>query len=115
MPDNDLAGVVAIPAFCYIKGVANIPETLRQQIIQFAKKCELSRVVLFGSRARGTHRERSDVDLAVSGKNVADFQFMLEDEADSLLSFDVVDLGTVVSQKLKQNIEREGVCLYAEV
>lgn len=95
--------------------MASISDKLLQQIVQFAKKCELSRVVLFGSRARGTNRDRSDVDLAVTGKNVADFQFMLEDEADSLLSFDVVDMGTIVSQKLKQNIEREGVCLYAEV
>lgn len=69
--------------------MVNISDKLLQQIVQFAKKCELSRVVLFGSRARGTNRERSDVDLAVTGKNVADFQFMLEDEADSLLSFDV--------------------------
>lgn len=95
--------------------MVNVSDKLLQQIIQFAKKCELSRVVLFGSRARGTNRDRSDVDLAVTGKNVADFQFMLEDEADSLLSFDVVDMGSIVSQKLKQNIEREGVCLYAEV
>ncbi|MCQ2103323.1 MAG: nucleotidyltransferase domain-containing protein [Fibrobacter sp.] len=95
--------------------MVNVSDKLLQQIVQFAKKCELSRVVLFGSRARGTNRERSDVDLAVTGKNVADFQFMLEDEADSLLSFDVVDMGTIVSQKLKQNIEREGVCLYAKV
>lgn len=99
----------------YIKGMVNVSDKLLQQIVQFAKKCELSRVVLFGSRARGTNRERSDVDLAVTGKNVADFQFMLEDEADSLLSFDVVDMGSIVSQKLKQNIEREGVCLYAKV
>lgn len=99
----------------YIKGMVNISDKLLQQIVQFAKKCELSRVVLFGSRARGTNRERSDVDLAVTGKNVADFQFMLEDEADSLLSFDVVDMESIISQKLKQNIEREGVCLYAEV
>lgn len=99
----------------YIKGMVNVSDKLLQQIVQFAKKCELSRVVLFGSRARGTNRERSDVDLAVTGKNVSDFQFMLEDEADSLLSFDVVDMETIVSQKLKQNIEREGVCLYAEV
>jgi len=95
--------------------MACIPENLKQQIIQFAKKCGLSRVVLFGSRARGTNRERSDVDLAVLGSNVAEFQYMLEDEADSLLSFDVIDMGSVVSSKLKQNIERDGVCLYAEV
>jgi len=95
--------------------MAYVPENLKQQIVQFAKKCGLSRVVLFGSRARGTNRDRSDVDLAVSGRNVAEFQYMLEDESDSLLSFDVVDLDSVVSQKLKQNIEREGVCLYAEV
>lgn len=95
--------------------MVNVSDKLLQQIVQFAKKCDLSRVVLFGSRARGTNRERSDVDLAVTGKNVADFQFMLEDEADSLLSFDVVDMGSIISQKLKQNIEREGVCLCAKV
>lgn len=99
----------------YINGMVNVSDKLLQQIVQFAKKCDLSRVVLFGSRARGTNRERSDVDLAVTGKNVADFQFMLEDEADSLLSFDVVDMGSIISQKLKQNIEREGVCLCAKV
>lgn len=95
--------------------MVNIPDNLMEQIIQFAKKCSLNRVVLFGSRARGSNRERSDVDLAVFGKNVAEFQFMLEDEADSLLSFDVVDMGKDVSHKLKQNIERDGVCIYAKV
>lgn len=95
--------------------MANISENLKQQIIQFAKKCELNRVVLFGSRARGTNRDRSDVDLAVSGKRISDFQFLLEDEAESLLTFDVIDLSSIVSQKLKSNIEREGVCLYAKV
>lgn len=34
-----------------------------RDIIQFAKNSETEKVILFGSRARGTNMERSDVDL----------------------------------------------------
>ncbi len=38
-------------------------------IIDIGKKCELKRITLFGSRARGDYKERSDIDLAVYGGN----------------------------------------------
>jgi predicted nucleotidyltransferase len=49
---------------------------------------------LFGSRARGTARERSDIDLAIlcPGATVAEWQQVLDivEEADTLLSIDAV-------------------------
>ena len=47
--------------------VPMIPERVLQEILQFARDAGVERLVLFGSRARGTHPERSDMDLAVYG------------------------------------------------
>lgn len=93
----------------------NLPINIMRQIETFAKECFLDRVILFGSRARGTNRERSDIDLAVSGGNQSRFEELLEEEADTLLSFDVINMDGVASRKLKNNIQREGVLLYAKV
>ena len=93
----------------------NLPINIMRQIETFAKECFLDRVILFGSRARGPNRERSDIDLAVSGGNQSRFEELLEEEADTLLSFDVINMDGVASRKLKDNIQREGVLLYAKV
>ncbi|WP_407457804.1 nucleotidyltransferase domain-containing protein [Fibrobacter sp.] len=93
----------------------NLPINIIHQIETFAKECFLDRVILFGSRARGTNRERSDIDLAVSGGNLARFEELLEEKADTLLSFDVINMDGVASRKLKDNIQREGVLLYAKI
>jgi Nucleotidyltransferase domain. len=51
-------------------------------------------IYLFGSRARGDHRERSDIDLAIfcPHANERDWQLILNivDEADTLLPIDCV-------------------------
>ena len=70
---------------------------------------------MFGSRARGSNRERSDIDLAVSGKDVELFVESLEERADTLLSFDIVNLDEIVSDKLRESINREGKVLYAKI
>lgn len=93
----------------------NLSLEIQNQIRKFAKDCVLDKVILFGSRARGTNRERSDIDLAVSGENVLLFEELLEEQADTLLTFDVVNLDEIVSDKLRTSIDREGQLLYAKV
>ena len=93
----------------------NLSLEIQNQIRKFAKDCVLDKVILFGSRARGTNRERSDIDLAVSGENVLRFEELLEEQADTLLSFDVVNLDEIVSDKLRTSIDRDGQLLYAKV
>ena len=42
----------------------------KEELIALAQRCGLKKVILFGSRARGDCRERSDIDLAVSGGDI---------------------------------------------
>lgn len=88
---------------------------IQNQIIVQAKKYQIEKVILFGSRARGDHRETSDIDLAVSGGNVTGFRLAVDDEVRTLLMFDVVNLDEPVQKPLLQSIESEGVILYEKV
>lgn len=90
----------------------NLPAEVQEIILQSARQCGIQRVVLFGSRARGTSRRRSDVDLAVRGGDILRFMALLDDWADTLLTFDVVDMRLPVSEQLRRNIMRDGIVLW---
>lgn len=90
----------------------NLPERVERDITVFAKKHSIERVVLFGSRARGSNTERSDVDIAVYGGKFDSFYWDIKENVHSLLMFDVVDAGSAVSEELKREIERDGVVIY---
>ncbi len=90
----------------------NLSQRLEREIISIAKKNGIKKVILFGSRARGTNTERSDIDLAVSGGDALNFYYDLKETAHTLLMFDIVDLNKGISEKLKSNIERDGVIIY---
>lgn len=89
--------------------------SLLQSINELAKKYNIQKVVLFGSRARGDHKERSDIDLAVSGGDIVGFTFAVEEETPTLLMFDVVNLDKEVQQDLLASIKKEGVVLFEKV
>lgn len=92
--------------------VPTIPERVLQEILQFARDAGVERLVLFGSRARGTHSERSDIDLAVYGGDFDAFYFRVQEETESLLEFDLIDMHRKVSPSLLEEIEREGIEIY---
>ena len=79
------------------------------------KKYQIDKVILFGSRARGDHKEKSDIDLAVTGGNITEFRLAVDDEVRTLLMFDVVNLDEPVQKPLLQSIEQEGILLYEKV
>ncbi len=93
----------------------NLPENVTSGITELAKKYGINRVILFGSRARGDNRDRSDIDLAVSGGNITEFALDAEDYIDTLLMFDIVNLDKYVSPELLAEIERDGVVLYEKI
>ena len=95
--------------------VYNLPDAVLQDISQFAEKHGIRRVLLFGSRARGTQTERSDIDLAVCGGDFDGFYWDIKENVHSLLMIDVVDLDAGVSEGLKRELERDGVTLYENV
>jgi predicted nucleotidyltransferase len=88
---------------------------VKEDIIKIAKKNNIEKVILFGSRARGNNSERSDIDLAVSGGDALNFYYDVEEEVRTLLMFDVVDLNRGISEELQREIDRDGVVLYEKV
>lgn len=95
-----------------LKTPYNIPERVVRDICSYSKKNGICKVILFGSRARGTHTERSDIDLAVSGGNFKTFYRDIKEQVHSLLSFDIVDLDSGISDALEKEIERDGITIY---
>lgn len=88
---------------------------LWQEIRELARKREIGKVILFGSRARGDFRGKSDIDLAVSGGDGRGFSLDVEDMTWTLLSFDVVCLDRPVETALLKSIEKEGRVLYEKI
>lgn len=93
----------------------NIPQNAYDEIIRLAGQHGLERVILFGSRARGTNSPRSDIDIAVQGGDVRGFYYDIEEKARTLLMFDVVDLDRKISTELLSDIQRDGIVIYEKV
>lgn len=90
----------------------NLPERVIKDISKFAKKYSIEKVILFGSRARGTNTERSDIDIAVYGGDFDPFYWDIKEKVHSLLMFDVVEVDAGISEELKKEIEKDGVVIY---
>lgn len=89
---------------------------IREGLSRYADELSGYKVVLFGSRARRTHRKRSDFDIGVVGDSplslktyyrISDFLEALP----TLYRIDWVDLNRA-SEKLKENALENAVVLY---
>ena len=93
----------------------NLPQSVMNSISGLARQCNLDRVILFGSRARGDNRERSDIDLAIQGGDTVAFAVSADEDISTLLMFDVVDLDKPVQSELLEEIRKDGVVIYEKV
>ena len=107
---EDIVRTTGFSGGCTMK--YNLPERVEREIVMFAGKHSVTKVVLFGSRARGSNTERSDVDIAVYGGDFDEFYWDIKENVHSLLMFDVIDMDSVISEELKKEIERDGVVIY---
>ena len=89
-----------------------IKQKVIQEILDLAKQYDVRRLILFGSRARGDYKERSDIDLAFSGGKAAYFMLDVDEKTSTLLEFDIIDLDKPVMNELLESIRREGIILY---
>jgi predicted nucleotidyltransferase len=80
----------------------------------------VEKIILFGSRANGTFRPKSDIDIAIFCPSADTYQWnevlnIIED-ADTLLSIDCVNLNDLPSNSaLKNNIEENGIVIYEKI
>lgn len=93
----------------------NLERTILNDIISLAQKCAIEKVVLFGSRARGDHHPRSDIDLAIQGGDTVRFCMEIDDYVQTLLLFDVLNVDDAMQPELLEAIKQEGVVLYEKV
>lgn len=90
----------------------------------FKKYPNIQEVIIFGSRAKGTHKPASDVDLAIvcdngaktcsseSLKIISSLKFALEEDTKIPYFFDVLDLKNINSEELKEHIRIYGDIIY---
>lgn len=83
-------------------------------ISAIGKNYSTEKIILFGSRARGDHKERSDIDLAVYGLSKEDQSLFWSNIEDlpTLLQFDLVFVDRDTDPNLLENIEKDGVVIY---
>lgn len=92
-----------------------IREQVIVEICEIAKRCQVDKVLLFGSRARGDFKRTSDIDLAATGGDFLRFALDVEEETSTLLEFDIVDLDRCMQQALRDSIEKEGRVILEKV
>ncbi|EET61505.1 nucleotidyltransferase domain protein [Marvinbryantia formatexigens DSM 14469] len=83
-------------------------EEVIKQVAEICRKYNAREVILFGSRAKGTARDRSDIDIAVSG--VTYFEELAEevDTFPTLYTIDIVNLDTCKNRLLLEDIKDYG-------
>lgn len=87
------------------------------QIVKvFASNKEVDKVILYGSRAKGTQKPYSDIDITILGDNL-NFSLLqkIEIELDDLLlpyKFDVSLYKSIDNNDLVEHIKRVGKIIY---
>lgn len=85
------------------------------KVAQLCFKYSAKEGILFGSRAKGTALERSDIDIAVSG--VKNFLAMQEEVENfpTLYKVDIVNMDTCGNPLLLEDIRKYGKKIYEKV
>ncbi|MBI9064426.1 MAG: nucleotidyltransferase domain-containing protein [Marinilabiliaceae bacterium] len=87
-----------------------------ERIIRIIKKCpKIEDAILFGSRAKGTFSNGSDIDIALKGKDILLNDILdLSIELDELYlpyKFDLIIYDRIKEDALKDHINRIGISL----
>ncbi|MCE5294057.1 MAG: nucleotidyltransferase domain-containing protein [Chlamydiales bacterium] len=89
---------------------------LEEILSAFKKHPNITEAILFGSRAKGTQRPGSDVDIALKGNNleqtVLQLSIALNQESLMPYDFDLINYNTIDNQDLIDHINRVGKSIY---
>jgi predicted nucleotidyltransferase len=95
-----------------------LKDSVLAQLTNTFKKYPVEKVVLFGSRAKGTYSATADIDLAIYAQRMTHRQLSLLsnelEETDMIYLFDLVHIDETVNTQLIANIEKDGQVIYGE-
>ncbi len=93
-------------------------ETLEKITNVFSSMKQVDQVILYGSRALGTYREGSDIDISLKGSGLTSNDigsFILSlDELNLPYLFDISIFHKIDNEDLKDHILRVGKILYSK-
>ena len=80
----------------------------------------IEQIFIYGSRARGTHKHGSDIDLAVVGGGVdrgviSNVHYWLNEESPTPYFYDVLHLDSLKDEALRKEIDRDKRVIYQRV
>jgi len=92
------------------------PQDMDDVMGVFERLPQVRRVWLFGSRAKGTNKRGSDVDLALEGpsigfETVRKASFLLNEETNLPYHFDILDKSSISNTELLDHIHRVGMLI----
>lgn len=94
------------------------PQVVEQICAVFRRFPEIQTVTIYGSRAMGTYRNGSDLDLTFDGEYLnADIMAQIADQLDDLpmlYSFDLSRRNQISNPQLLDHIQRVGQIFYAQ-
>ena len=85
----------------------------------FRRHANISKVLIFGSRAKGNYREGSDIDLVAIGNDL-DYSQLIKilteiDNLGLLYSVDLLDYNKTINTPIGEHIDRVGQVFYQSV
>jgi predicted nucleotidyltransferase len=88
-----------------------------EQIIGVISQFSVAEAIIFGSRAKGTYKNGSDIDLALKGECldntiVRQISYQLNEELNLPYMFDVLNYHTLTNPALIEHIDRVGKSIY---
>lgn len=96
----------------------NMTDQQLSEIIKFIEKFSVvEKALIFGSRALGTSKKSSDVDIVIMGEKAdsamaAHIQYELHEETCLPFFFDIISYSDIDSNALKKHIEQHGKVIY---
>lgn len=92
-------------------------EDIRSIVLIFKRWPQIDDAILFGSRAKGSFANGSDIDIALKGRNIQ-LKYVLDisielDELELPYKFDLLIYDRIKEPQLKEHIDRIGISLYS--
>ena len=107
--------IIYIKDTVHVLGYKNVGQVILMKadevICEVSKLCrdfQADEVILYGSRAKGTARERSDIYIAVSGVECFDELVEKIEELPTLYSVDLLNMDTCRNELLLEDIKQYG-------